>query len=261
MSSIITEIQNAIPPPLNVAMSAILSKVPTNITLGNVEILDGLTAAPFVSGGNFIFPMITQIKDETPLPFTPPMIPQFDTSCSKGIQIIMGDYIFNDIVYMLYSVGAMRVNINTKIFGLPFNFDCGLTQFPVITFNNSISTSLSGRCGFKLGWFSLGFLSSATLAVNSQIRNNTISFSVDTISIDSLKADITGTPDMKFLINYLNPMFSKLVSTINDYLSNNTLALPSIPGIEFSDTEESIKQGYMSLCSIIKIDMPTARSE
>ena len=255
MNNILQEIQNAIPPPINEAMAAILSKLPTNITLGSIEILDGLTMSPYVKGGNLIFPTITQIKNENQLPFMPPAIPEYDNTCSKGVQMILGDYIFNDLTYMFYNLGLMHVNFTTKIFGLPFNFDCGLTNYPIISFNNAITTSIAGRCGFKLGFFGLGLLSTAHLSVNSKITNNTISFAVDAINVDTLKADIVGTPDLAWLINVLNPMFNKLVSTINDFLSNNTFTIPDIPGIVLKDTEESVKKGYLSLCSVIEVNL------
>ena len=255
MSNILQEIQKAIPPPINDAMAAILSKVPTNISLGKIEILDELTSSPYIKGGNLIFPLITQIKDEAIIPFTPPVIPEYDNTCAKGVQIVLGDYIFNDMMYMAFQTGIMHAKFNSKIFGLPFAFDCGLTNYPNITFNQAITTSIAGRCGFKLGFFSLGFLSTAHLSVSSKIDNKTMSFAVDAISVDSLKLDMSGTPNLMWLINVLNPMFNKLVGKMNELLANNTITIPDIPGITLSETEESVKNGYISLCSVINIDL------
>jgi len=213
-NQIVSKLETAIPTAINSAIGALLSKLPTEINVGPITVLLGLSSSPMTSNSYLVFPMITMLKYND----------NIEPNSNKGLEILMNDYIYNNVISLFCKEGIMHLSFSSKLFGHNFTFECGL---PTITYvDKGISTSIDGTISFKIIGITLSLKIKANLAITPQIVNQNIGLLINTISVTDVK--LMGF-EAKWFANLLNLVFVKVKTLLNSFLDRFEIPIPSIP--------------------------------
>ncbi len=87
----------------------------------------------------------------------------------------------------------------------------------------------------------------ANIKLTEKIKQQTLFFEIISLGVSNLKFDNPSKYDLKWFQDSINVVLQKAKETINALLGQRGIKLPNLPGIDYSDIEESAKNGYVEV--------------
>jgi len=243
----------------------------TNTILGSlpddVEVMKDVSAKfiftepPKVKNDFLITPILTFVhstNDPNPPPYDPPVLPDLNETCQKGVQLFIGDTIIRTAVETAHKAGILSFHKELNALGFDIKVDCKSNSTPIVTFKNEIDFKGSSYCLAELQLhgtsykFSLGFMAEVQASLSEVMKNSTIFFNIEKMTVTSLKIVFGMVIDLKTLISFVNMYLEEVRSVINREIANKGIPLPSFPLFDISDITEGMVDRFISVCGALK---------
>eukprot|EP00830_Metopus_es_P019061 TRINITY_DN6872_c0_g1_i1.p1 TRINITY_DN6872_c0_g1~~TRINITY_DN6872_c0_g1_i1.p1 ORF type:complete len:479 (+),score=84.36 TRINITY_DN6872_c0_g1_i1:41-1438(+) len=256
VSQIVGQLQSKLPPEITSKVNEILNKLPTDIDVGQgLSMKYGFPYAPYVKQ-DYLFTGITayiHVKgNPTPPPYEPADIPEFDAANPKGIQFFVSDYIVKSSLDASFAIGMMKVSFEKDVMGHHIKMACKADKVPSFAFINAIDVTVSAQCDVLLDNDpKTKFTLIIELHVNLKeyIKQAVIFFSIGEVKITKIEYKQENPVDIEWFKNGINTILEVITAIVNSELGQKGIPLPVIPGIDYTDTVQFVRAGYLEICT------------
>ena len=255
-NEIVNQLQSKLPPMITQQVNDKLNHIPTDIEVGyDLALKYGFPYAPFVRN-DYLFTAINAHihpkNNPNPPPYEPSDLPEFDPNNPKGIQFFFSDYVVKSSLDASYAVGLLTFSFEKDILEHHIRMDCKATSVPSFGFHSSIDVSVASECNVVFDNDNNNhFVLVSEVHVNLQeyIRRAVIYFSVDIAKFEKLEYRQDHPVDIEWFKDGVNTVLDAIKEVVNGIMGAKGIPLPTIPGIDYTDTVQYIKQGYMEICT------------
>ena len=250
--------------PLMIANSTntVLSQLPDDVEIMNgVAVKFAFTEAPTVKSSYLVTPINVyahMIDKPEPPPYEAPDLPDLNPSCTKGFQMFISDFVVRSAVETAHQAGIMSFHKTITAIGFDITVDCKSNSTPSIKFDGTIAFTGSSYCAadFVLHGttykFSLGFLADVSAILTETIRNSTIYFEIERMTVTSLKIVFGMIIDLKTLLSFVNMYLEEVRKVINNEIANKGIPIPTFNLFDISDVTEVLIDHYIFVCGTLK---------
>lgn len=246
-------------------VNLVLGDLPDDVViLPGLAVKFGFTDPPEVVGGFMMAPLLIfghQVGNNKPPPYYPPDLPRYNTSCHKGLQLFLSDYIIRSVVEAAHLAGVMKFEMKTtvSVFGKQFDIAiaCNTNTTPLIEFNANIQFTGSIYCVLEARYDKyrpyVGFLANTGAVLNEHVAKSKIYPSIESLVIKDLKIIWGKEWNANIVLFVLNTIINILRSYVNIELERKGgIPLPAFPLFDISDVEQTLIGRYISLCGTLK---------
>eukprot|EP01022_Parablepharisma_sp_SALTPOND_P024220 TRINITY_DN532_c0_g2_i1.p1 TRINITY_DN532_c0_g2~~TRINITY_DN532_c0_g2_i1.p1 ORF type:complete len:467 (+),score=52.54 TRINITY_DN532_c0_g2_i1:157-1557(+) len=250
------QLQHKLPPEITKEVNNKLDHLPTDIDIGQGLVMRyGFPYAPHVKK-DYLFTGITAYvhtkKNPNPPPYQPVDVPEFDAANAKGIQFFMADYVIKTSLDASNANGLLVASFEKDMLGHHIKMVCKATKVPIFAFKNAIDVDLAAQCGVDVDRNpSNHFTLIAELKVNLKeyIKKAVVFFSISTAHFTKLEYKQDHPVDIEWFKKGINTVLDVVKQIVNADLGQRGIPLPTIPGVDYTDTVQYIKNGYMEICT------------
>jgi hypothetical protein len=256
LGQIIGQLQSKLPAELTAEVNKILNTLPTDIDIGQgLAIKYSFPYAPFVRQ-DYLFTGISAYvhpkNNPNPPPYEPADIPEFDAANPKGIQFFLSEYIVKSSLDASFSVGLMVLNFEKDMLGHHIKMSCKATKSPDFLFVNAIDVKVAAQCDVLLDNDpKTKFILLAEVHVNLKeyVKQAVIFFSITKAEFTKLEFKQENPVDIEWFKNGINAILDVIKEIVNNDLGQRGIPLPVIQGIDYTDTVEFVKAGFLEICT------------
>jgi len=256
INEIVGQLQGKLPSLITNEVNKRLNGIPTDISIGkDMAIKYGFPYTPFVKT-DYLFTGITayvhQIKNPNPPPIDIPDLPEFDASDHKGVQFFFSDYILKSSINACYQNQFLQMIIEKDMLGHHVKMVCKATHSPNITFANAIDLIVDSECSVEFDHNATNhFTLVAEVHANLKeyMKHAVIFFSISVAQFKKLEFKQDHPIDIEWFKNGINTVLDVVREFINGEIGQKGIPLPTIPGIDYTDTTQSVKKNYIEICT------------
>ena len=256
LGEIIKQLQSKLPAELTTEVNKILNTLPTDIDIGQgLAIKYSFPYAPFVKQ-DYLFTGISAYvhakNNPNPPPYEPADIPEFDAANPKGIQFFLSEYIVKSSLDAAFAVGLMAISLEKDMLGHHIKMACKATKSPEFKFVNAVDVLFAAQCEVLLDKdpktkFTL--LAEIHVNLKEYMKQAVIFFTIVTAEFTKLEYKQENPIDIEWFKNGINQILAVVKEIVNNDLGQRGIPLPVIQGIDYTDTVEFVKAGYMEVCT------------
>eukprot|EP01022_Parablepharisma_sp_SALTPOND_P024219 TRINITY_DN532_c0_g1_i1.p1 TRINITY_DN532_c0_g1~~TRINITY_DN532_c0_g1_i1.p1 ORF type:complete len:524 (+),score=22.48 TRINITY_DN532_c0_g1_i1:221-1573(+) len=253
---IVKQLQSKLPPMITKEVNGKLNQLRSDIDIGqNLAIRYGFPYAPFVRQ-DYLFTGITAYihpkRNPNPPPYDPPNIPEYDPSNPKGIQFFMADYVVKSSLDACNANGMLVASFEKDMLGHHVKMSCKATKVPTFAFNNAIDVGVAAECGVDFdrnpaNHFTL--IAEVKVNLREYIKQAVVFFTITTAQFTKLDYKQDHPVDINWFKNGVNTVLEVIKEVVNSDLGQRGIPLPTIPGVDYTDTAQYVKKGYMEICT------------
>ena len=257
-------IKDNVPSAVNDLLVDILNTIPYNIEIdGGLMMTYSFPEAPIIVGDEFRTTTLGYMYP-TKNPHAPPYDPSdmpFDSSCTKGIQILISDYLVRSGLDTLYEANYLNYTHSVSIMDRPMTLVCQASQEPSLLFANPyIDVSIAAGCGVtvtldgEIEPMEFSLTTEVIFKVQEHLERATIFFNIDIFEVLSLTFHGPYTEkELEWFRNMFNDILEGVIEGVNQLLGAKGVPLPSVDEVDYTDTVQTIKKGYIEICSNPKL--------
>ena len=256
VSQIVGQLQSKLPPVITTTVNSKLNTLPSDVALGSsLNLKYGFPFNPYVKD-QYLFTAISGFvhpKDTpNPPPYEPSDMPEFDGANPKGIQFFFGDYIVKSSIDSLFSLGLMTVAFQKHVLDHDIKMVCKATKSPKFDFINAIDVTVSAYCDVNFDADpknKFGLKAEVHVNMKEYMKAAVIFFTIVEAKFTQLEYVIENPIDINWFKDGVNTVLAVIVEIINADLGQRGIPLPTIQGIDYTDTSQYVKQGYIEICT------------
>jgi len=256
VKEIVGQLQGKLPPMITNEVNKRLNGIPTDIGVGmNMAIKYGFPYAPFVKA-DYLFTGITAYvhpaNNPNPPPYEPADLPEFDAGNPKGVQFFLADYVVKSSIDTCYTNGFLQMSIEKDMLGHHVKMACRATNSPAFAFANAIDVVIAAECAVDLdnnpqNHFTL--VAEVHANLQEYIKQAVIFFSISVAKFNKLEYKQDHPVDIEWFKNGINTVLDIIKDVVNGQLGQKGIPLPTIPGVDYTDTNQVVKSGYLEVCT------------
>ncbi len=255
VSHVVSSMQSMLPGVMTNVINSCLNTLPTSMDVGpNLGLRYSFPESPAVRGDYLFTAIGAYIYAKSrpgPPPYAPKATPEFDAQNPKGIQFFMADYVIKSALDATFATGMMTLSLEKDVIGHHLKMNCKATKSPDFNFVNAVDVVLDASCNVNFDNVATNtFTLTTQLHINLReyIRAAVIFFGIGEVKFNKLEYQITNPVNIDWFKNGINQVLAAVVEVANVLLGQRGIPLPTIAGIDFTDTVEFIKNGYMEIC-------------
>ena len=252
---VVNSLQGQLPGVITKEINDKLNKIPTDIDITPaMSVKYGFPYAPFVNHG-YIFTGINAHvhpkNNPNPPPYEPANMPEFDANNAKGIQFFLADYVVRSSADTCYAIGLLAIHFEKDMLGHHISMDCKATQSPSFAFHNAIDVVVGAACTVifdKVATNKFTLVAEVHVNLQEYIRAAVIYFSISIAKFNKLEYKQENPVDIEWFKNGVNDVLEAIKEFVNGIMGSKGIPLPTIPGIDYTDTVQYVKDGYIEIC-------------
>ncbi|MDR3736451.1 MAG: hypothetical protein P4L10_13060, partial [Acidobacteriaceae bacterium] len=191
-------------------------------------------------------------NNPNPPPYPIAAMPEFDTANPKGIQFFISDYVIRSAIDATFTIGSMNVHLDKVLMNHHIKMTCSATKSPDFAFVNAIRVTMDVNCVVDFddnvnNRFTL--VTGLTIALKEYVRAAVIFFSMQEAKFNKLEYKQEKPVDIKWFKDGINKVLAAVIEIANSELGQKGIPLPTVKGIDYTDTVEFVKAGYMEICT------------
>lgn len=189
-------------------------------------------------------------KPEPP-PYDPKPCPDYEVYSDKTIQFILTDYIVRSALDAAFNAHYMLLQHSFVDDTYNLTLYCNAKSPPTLSFNEDIFVNATGECrisGFNKNSnekYEFGIETDFINTLNENITDGTLYFTIVRAGLQNMKFINPNNHDLKWFAERINAVLKEITNAINILLGARGIQLPKIPGIDYSDIKQAVKDGYM----------------
>ena len=256
VSQITSQMSAKIPPAITEAVNSKLNTLPSDIDIApHLTMKYSFPYSPFVHQ-DYLFTGISAYihpkGNPNPPPYEPSDVPEFDPSNPKGIQFFLSDFVVKSSLDASFSVGMLTVSIEKDLMGHHVKMACRASSSPAFAFINAIDVTLASQCDVVLDnnpESAFALLSEVHVNLKEYMKQAVLFFSITEAKFTRLEYRQEHPIDIEWFKNGINTVLQVIVDEVNGDLGQRGIPLPVINGIDYTDTVEFVKTGYLEICT------------
>ncbi len=252
VGEIVKQLDSKLPPALTTEVNKRLNTLPSDIPIwGNYNMKYSFPYSPFVRQDYLFTGINAYIHPKgkpNPPPYEPPEMPEFDSSVQKGIQFFLSDYVVKSAIDASFSIGMFFIAFEKDMLGHHIKMTCKATKSPVFAFVNAIDVLLDAECTVDFDNDPKNrFIIEAQMHVNMKeyVKQAVIFFSVTEVKFTKIEYKQPNPVNIEWFKNGINTVLEVIKQIVNSDLGQRGIPLPAMHEVDYTDTGEVIKTGYM----------------
>ncbi len=254
ISGIVESMEGKLPAQMTEQVNRRLNTLSSTVKIGPYLSLHySFPEAPFVRNDYLLTSIAAFVHpngNPNPPPYQPKDIPEFDAAIPQGIQFFISDYVVKSAVDASFAIGKLTATMDRDINGHNVKMLCRATNSPSFNFINAIDVVIDALCDVTFdnqptNRFAL--VLQLHLNLKEYIRAAVIFFAISQASFTKLEYKINGPVDIEWFKKGINQVLETAVALVNGILGERGFPLPVVKGIDYTQTVQYIKNGYMEI--------------
>jgi len=252
VKEVVGQLQSKIPPLMTTEVNNRLNTLQSDVDVApHLNLKYSYPYASFVRG-DYLFTGINAYihpkGNPNPPPYEPKDMPEFDPANPKGVQFFISDFLVKSSTDAVFSIGLFTMSFEKDMLGHHVKMDCKATNAPGFAFNNAIDVTLSASCNVIFDNNPANvFTLEADVHVNLKeyMKQAVIFFTIIEAKFTKLEYHQDHPVDIEWFKNGINTVLQVIIEIVNGDLGQRGIPLPVIHGIDYTDTAQYVKDGYM----------------
>jgi hypothetical protein len=256
VKEIVKNLESKVPGILTNEVNKKLNGLPTDIDIGpSLQIKYSFPYAPFVRGDYLftgIYAFIHPKGNPTPPNYPVPDAPEFDGANPKGVQFFLTDYVVKSALDTAFKLGLLTAKFEKDMLGHHVRMECKAAAMPGFGFINAIDAVVPAECKVVFDRNENNrFTIIAELHVNLKeyAKAAVIFFQITEVKFNKLEYKTEKPIDIEWFKKGINEVLAVVIQIVNADLGQRGIPLPKIPGIDYTDMVQFIKNGFMEICA------------
>ncbi len=252
VKEVVGQIQAKVPPLVTQTVNARLNTLPSDIDISpSLNMKYSFPYAPFVRG-DYLFTGISAYihpkGNPNPPPYEPKDMPEFDPANPKGIQFFISDFVVKSSIDGTFGIGLFTLSLERDMIGHHIKMTCKATQAPDFNFVNAVDVAVSAECAVVFdndpnNAFTL--IADVHVNLKEYMKQAVIFFTIQEAKFTKLDYRQDHPVDIEWFKNGVNDVLAVMVEIVNADLGQRGIPLPVVQGIDYTDTAQYVRDGYM----------------
>eukprot|EP01022_Parablepharisma_sp_SALTPOND_P029088 TRINITY_DN72512_c0_g1_i1.p1 TRINITY_DN72512_c0_g1~~TRINITY_DN72512_c0_g1_i1.p1 ORF type:complete len:451 (+),score=51.59 TRINITY_DN72512_c0_g1_i1:108-1460(+) len=251
---LVRDLESMLPKSLTKHLLKIIASLPTDISISDTLAMKyGFPYAPFYKE-DYLYTGISGYvhpkKSPGPPPYEPSNIPEFNPKNPKRMQFFISEYVVKTALDSEFKTGAMVVNFEKELVGHHLKIQCKATKVPEIHLVNAIIADLDSECDVYIDHkedYSFGVVTQSNVNVSETVKNNKILFNINGMEVVKIEFKKLPPYNIEWFKKIINELLKVAVEVVNKEMGEKGIPLPSIHVVEFKNTMEEVKNGYIEI--------------
>jgi len=251
---IIKEISQKLPPIVTTEVNKRLNTLPTDISLSNSMAMKyGFPYAPNVKNDYLhtgISAYIHPKNKPSPPPYEPEDMPEFEPNFPRGIQFFMSDYVIKSSLTALHELGFLALSFEKQLLGHDIHMTCHASKTPEFDFDHAIVVDFQGSCDVIINkdpHTKFSIITELHANLKEYIKHAELFFGIHEFKIIKLEYKQDHPIDIEWFKKGINQVLELIRLIINGEMGNSGIPLPTIHGVDYTDSAQEIKKKYMMI--------------
>lgn len=256
VKEIVGQLQSKLPPMITEEVNKRLKTIPSEIDVGpHLQLKYSFPNSPFVRDTYLFTGIVAYIHPKgnpTPPPYECADMPEFDANNPKGIQFFFSDYVVRSSLDSSFAAGMLVVSFEKDMLEHHIKMTCRATSSPVFAFKNAIDVTVASICDVVLDRndnTKFAMISEVHVNLKEYMKQAVLFFTINEAKFLKLEYKQEKPVDIEWFKNGVNKVLEAIKEIVNSELGAKGIPLPTIQGIDYTDTVQYVKEGYLQICT------------
>ncbi len=243
-------------------LNQILREVAVDFTDGSgASVKLAATVRPYITG-DYMFGSLFAFAHRTgeldPPEYDIPELPLYNSTCHKGTQVFVSDYLATTVAETAHKVGLLKYNITATVLGFTADLRCKTSEAPTAIFNTTISANASVLCNLSITIplshriIDIEIRAAASMLLREWTASSRIYFDLQQILLRSLHVDALIDVDFSLLLPKLNSILRTVVRPVLNFaFGKKGIPLPETPLFQLVDVDQEVQGRYVYVCTTL----------